>query len=148
MLTGTVGGGSSSKREKISQSKVPHGFRMYVNQCLRLFCPYLSPRQIWITITVTTTDIRSDVWSSLCDQYTYTNIFICDYTFSLVAKASWYSSICWWFFILVTQESLLDLYNKLSRKTSTDYYGQRVGPGWLKYEYNDAIWALDDGQPL
>jgi len=49
--------------------------------------------------------------------------------------------------ISVTQESLLDLYNKLSRKASTDYYGQRVGPGWLKYEYNDAIWTLDDGQP-
>ena len=48
--------------------------------------------------------------------------------------------------MLVTQESLTDLYNKLSRKASTDYYGQRVGPGWLKYEYNDAIWALDDGR--
>ncbi|KAF5330664.1 hypothetical protein D9619_005360 [Psilocybe cf. subviscida] len=43
-----------------------------------------------------------------------------------------------------TQESLLDLYNKLSRKHNTDYYGERVGPGWLKYEYNDAIWNLDD----
>ena len=45
----------------------------------------------------------------------------------------------------MTQESLLDLYNKLSRKANTDYYGARVGPGWLKYEYNDAIWNLDDG---
>lgn len=45
----------------------------------------------------------------------------------------------------VTQESLLDLYNKLSRKHNTDYYGERVGPGWLKYEYNDAVWNLDDG---
>lgn len=44
----------------------------------------------------------------------------------------------------LTQESLEDLYNKLSRKANTDYYGQRVGPGWLKYEYNDAIWSLDD----
>ncbi|KAF9053055.1 hypothetical protein BJ165DRAFT_1339604 [Panaeolus papilionaceus] len=42
------------------------------------------------------------------------------------------------------QESLHDLYNKLSRKPNTDYYGDRVGPGWLKYEYNDAIWNLDD----
>ena len=47
----------------------------------------------------------------------------------------------------MTQESLLDLYNKLSRKANTDYYGERVGPGWLKYEYNDAIWNLDDGVP-
>ncbi|KAF8809058.1 hypothetical protein BYT27DRAFT_7337446 [Phlegmacium glaucopus] len=44
----------------------------------------------------------------------------------------------------LSRESLLDLYNKLSRKANTDYYGQRVGPGWLKYEYNDAIWTLDD----
>ncbi|KAF8163581.1 hypothetical protein B0H34DRAFT_672541 [Crassisporium funariophilum] len=44
----------------------------------------------------------------------------------------------------LTQETILDLYNKLSRKTNTDYHGQRVGPGWLKYEYNDAIWNLDD----
>ncbi|KAF4615040.1 hypothetical protein D9613_002644 [Agrocybe pediades] len=44
----------------------------------------------------------------------------------------------------LTQETLLDLYNKLSRKPNTDYYGERVGPGWLKYEYNEAIWNLDD----
>ncbi|PPQ91403.1 hypothetical protein CVT25_014291 [Psilocybe cyanescens] len=44
----------------------------------------------------------------------------------------------------LTQETLLDLYNKLSRKTNTDYYGERVAPGWLKYEYNEAIWNLDD----
>ncbi|PPR01092.1 hypothetical protein CVT26_015998 [Gymnopilus dilepis] len=47
----------------------------------------------------------------------------------------------------VTRETLLDLYNKLSRKHNTDYYGERVGPGWLKYEYNDTFWNLDDGQP-
>ncbi|KAF9484678.1 hypothetical protein BDN70DRAFT_797240 [Pholiota conissans] len=44
----------------------------------------------------------------------------------------------------LTQETLFDLYNKLSRKANTDYYGERVGPGWLKYEYNEAIWNLDD----
>ncbi|KDR73629.1 hypothetical protein GALMADRAFT_71947 [Galerina marginata CBS 339.88] len=44
----------------------------------------------------------------------------------------------------LTQETLLDLYNKLSRKSNTDYYGERVGSGWLKYEYNEAIWNLDD----
>ncbi|KJA27015.1 hypothetical protein HYPSUDRAFT_132048 [Hypholoma sublateritium FD-334 SS-4] len=44
----------------------------------------------------------------------------------------------------LTQETLLDLYNKLSRKAATDYYGARVGPGWLKYEYNETVWNLDD----
>lgn len=44
----------------------------------------------------------------------------------------------------LTQDSLLSLYDTLSRKQHTDYYGERVGPGWLKYEYNDAIWNLDD----
>ncbi|KAL1743458.1 hypothetical protein HDZ31DRAFT_40888 [Schizophyllum fasciatum] len=43
-----------------------------------------------------------------------------------------------------TQESLLALYNKLSRKEHTDYEGQRVGPGWLKYEFNGTVWNLDD----
>lgn len=46
----------------------------------------------------------------------------------------------------MTQETLLDLYNKLSRKAATDYYGARVGPGWLKYEYNETVWNLDDGE--
>ncbi|RXW19636.1 hypothetical protein EST38_g6233 [Candolleomyces aberdarensis] len=44
----------------------------------------------------------------------------------------------------LTQESLDDLYDKLSRKTHTEYRGQAVGPGWLKYEYNDSVWNLDD----
>ncbi|TRM62555.1 hypothetical protein BD626DRAFT_569707 [Schizophyllum amplum] len=43
-----------------------------------------------------------------------------------------------------TQESLLALYDKLSRKAHTDYERQRVGPGWLKYEFNDTVWNLDD----
>ncbi|KAI5899559.1 uncharacterized protein SCHCODRAFT_02560891 [Schizophyllum commune H4-8] len=43
-----------------------------------------------------------------------------------------------------TQESLLALYDKLSRKEHTDYEGQRVGPGWLKYEFNGTVWNLDD----
>ncbi|EFI28358.1 hypothetical protein CC1G_13892 [Coprinopsis cinerea okayama7 len=42
------------------------------------------------------------------------------------------------------EESIDDLYNKLSRKVYTDYRGERVGPGWLKYEYNDSVWNLDD----
>ncbi|KAG5721019.1 hypothetical protein E4T56_gene4835, partial [Termitomyces sp. T112] len=43
-----------------------------------------------------------------------------------------------------TQESLHSLYDTLSRKTHTSYHGERVGPGWLKYEFNDSIWNLDD----
>jgi len=44
----------------------------------------------------------------------------------------------------LTQESLLDLCDKLSRKTGTGYTGKRVGTGWLKYEFNQTIWNLDD----
>ncbi|KAJ6630593.1 hypothetical protein B0H10DRAFT_1773980 [Mycena sp. CBHHK59/15] len=44
----------------------------------------------------------------------------------------------------VTQDSLEDLFDKLSRKSNTGYTGQRIGPGWLKYEFNHAIWNLDD----
>ncbi|KAJ7905751.1 hypothetical protein B0H14DRAFT_3079102 [Mycena olivaceomarginata] len=44
----------------------------------------------------------------------------------------------------MTQESLVDLCDKLSRKTGTGYTGQRVGVGWLKYEFNQTIWNLDD----
>ncbi|KAJ7510090.1 hypothetical protein B0H11DRAFT_1175747 [Mycena galericulata] len=44
----------------------------------------------------------------------------------------------------VTQDSLEDLYDKLSRKSGTGYAGKRVGAGWLKYEFNQTIWNLDD----
>ncbi|KAJ7632888.1 hypothetical protein FB45DRAFT_1057901 [Roridomyces roridus] len=49
----------------------------------------------------------------------------------------------------LTQDSLEDLYDKLSRKSGTGYAGQRVGPGWLKYEWApqagpSTIWNLDD----
>ncbi|KAJ7156960.1 hypothetical protein C8R43DRAFT_1234681 [Mycena crocata] len=44
----------------------------------------------------------------------------------------------------LTQDSLQDLYDKLSRKSGTGYTGKRVGAGWLKYEFNDTIWNLDD----
>lgn len=46
----------------------------------------------------------------------------------------------------VTQDSLQSLYDKLSRKTHIPHHGERVGPGWLKYEFNDSIWNLDDGK--
>ncbi|KAF9440326.1 hypothetical protein P691DRAFT_780115 [Macrolepiota fuliginosa MF-IS2] len=44
----------------------------------------------------------------------------------------------------VNQETLTTLFDKLSQKTYADYHGRRVGPGWLKYEYNGTIWNLDD----
>jgi len=44
----------------------------------------------------------------------------------------------------ITQESLAALYDKLSRKAHTDYHGERVRPGWLKYEFNSTFWQLDD----
>ncbi|KAJ6497066.1 hypothetical protein C8R47DRAFT_1184388 [Mycena vitilis] len=44
----------------------------------------------------------------------------------------------------LTQESLLDLCDKLSRKAGTGYTGKRVGPGWLKYDFNQTVWNLDD----
>lgn len=46
----------------------------------------------------------------------------------------------------VTQDSLESLYDTLSRKSHTSYRGARVGPGWLKYEFNESIWNLDDGK--
>ncbi|KAK7467287.1 hypothetical protein VKT23_004344 [Stygiomarasmius scandens] len=44
----------------------------------------------------------------------------------------------------LTQESLLSLCDKLTRKVHTAYHGERVGPGWLKYKFNETIWNLDD----
>ncbi|KAE9409505.1 hypothetical protein BT96DRAFT_969917 [Gymnopus androsaceus JB14] len=44
----------------------------------------------------------------------------------------------------ITQESLESLYDKLTRKVRNSYHGERVGPGWLKYEFNDSIWDLED----
>ncbi|KAF6763850.1 hypothetical protein DFP72DRAFT_873586 [Ephemerocybe angulata] len=52
----------------------------------------------------------------------------------------------------LTQESLEELYDKLSRKgaghlssnSNGQSYPPRIGPGWLKYEYNGSVWNLDD----
>lgn len=38
------------------------------------------------------------------------------------------------------------MFDKLSRKANTGANGARVGPGWVKYEWNEVIWNLDDGQ--
>ncbi|KAI0306630.1 hypothetical protein B0F90DRAFT_787124 [Multifurca ochricompacta] len=45
----------------------------------------------------------------------------------------------------VASDPLTSLFDKLSRKRNTDYHGKRVGPGWLKYEWNGSVWNLDDG---
>ncbi|KAF8637349.1 hypothetical protein AX17_002848 [Amanita inopinata Kibby_2008] len=44
----------------------------------------------------------------------------------------------------LTQEDLGSLYDKLTRKVHSQYHGQRVSPGWLKYEFNGTVWNLDD----
>ncbi|KAI0318928.1 hypothetical protein OF83DRAFT_878109 [Amylostereum chailletii] len=44
----------------------------------------------------------------------------------------------------ITEDSLLSLFDKLSRKQATEFYGRRVGAGWLKYEWNGTVWNLDD----
>ncbi|KAJ7582926.1 hypothetical protein C8J56DRAFT_236293 [Mycena floridula] len=45
---------------------------------------------------------------------------------------------------IVTQELLVDLFDKLTRKVHSTYQGARVTANWLKYEFNDAVWSLDD----
>ncbi|KAL0577947.1 hypothetical protein V5O48_004054 [Marasmius crinis-equi] len=47
-----------------------------------------------------------------------------------------------------TEDTLDDLYHKLQKKVNAHpIYGKnrhRVGPGWLKYEFNGTAWNLDD----
>jgi hypothetical protein len=50
--------------------------------------------------------------------------------------------------VLVTTDTLPSLFDKLSRKSDTEIHGQRVGPGWLKYEWNGSVWDLNDGTHL
>jgi hypothetical protein len=45
----------------------------------------------------------------------------------------------------LNEESLIALFDKLTRKAHHEYQGSRVGPGWLKYEWNDGVWDLGDG---
>lgn len=47
-----------------------------------------------------------------------------------------------------TEDSLETLYEKLTRKLAAVYHGQAVGPGWVKYSWNESTWNLDDGEPL
>ena len=52
----------------------------------------------------------------------------------------------------VTQETLQALFSKLSKKTELleDERGRidHVGPGWVKYEFQDNVWNLDDGASI
>jgi len=43
-----------------------------------------------------------------------------------------------------SEDSLETLYDKLTRKVYNAYHGQAVGPGWVKYSWNDSTWNLDD----
>jgi len=42
------------------------------------------------------------------------------------------------------QDTLESLFHKLTRKIHAGSKGDIVGPGWLKYEWNDNVWNLDD----
>ncbi|KAH9063492.1 hypothetical protein EDB87DRAFT_1604029 [Lactarius vividus] len=44
----------------------------------------------------------------------------------------------------ISNDTLTLLFDKLSRKNNTEFHGKRVGPGWLKYEWNGSVWNLDD----
>ncbi|TFK54746.1 hypothetical protein OE88DRAFT_1710557 [Heliocybe sulcata] len=46
----------------------------------------------------------------------------------------------------LSSDSLKNLFDTLSRKAHTDYHGERVGPGWVKYEWNGTAWNMDDGE--
>jgi hypothetical protein len=45
----------------------------------------------------------------------------------------------------VATDSLAQLFDKLTRKRNTEFYGKGVGPRWLKYEWSGSVWNLDDG---
>jgi hypothetical protein len=49
------------------------------------------------------------------------------------------------FWDVVNDETMQQLYDKLTRKCRTEFHGQRVGPGWIKYYWNDTVWNLEDG---
>ncbi|KAI0054002.1 hypothetical protein FA95DRAFT_1529844 [Auriscalpium vulgare] len=44
----------------------------------------------------------------------------------------------------IAEETVTALFDKLSRKHNTEFYGKRVGPNWIKYESNGSVWNLDD----
>ncbi|KAI0362429.1 hypothetical protein OH77DRAFT_1416685 [Trametes cingulata] len=42
------------------------------------------------------------------------------------------------------EDSLQTLFDKLSKKTVAELNGRHVRPGWVKYEWNNTVWNLDD----
>ncbi|KIK97107.1 hypothetical protein PAXRUDRAFT_10387 [Paxillus rubicundulus Ve08.2h10] len=44
----------------------------------------------------------------------------------------------------LNDETMQQLYDKLTRKCRSEFCGQRVGPGWIKYYWNDTVWNLED----
>lgn len=44
----------------------------------------------------------------------------------------------------LTGESLQQLCDKLTRKCRAEFRNKRVGPGWIKYVWKNAVWNLDD----
>lgn len=50
--------------------------------------------------------------------------------------------------MLDTLDTLDSLFDKLSKKTSAEFHGESVQPGWVKYSWNDSTWNLDDGKYL
>ncbi len=51
---------------------------------------------------------------------------------------------------LVVQDTLQSLFSKLDKKYYVGSLSEEhsIGPGWLKYEWNDSVWNLDDGASL
>ena len=49
---------------------------------------------------------------------------------------------------LVTQETLDGLLLKISQKIASSPEGRNtpIGQGWVKYDWNDNVWNLDDGK--
>lgn len=47
--------------------------------------------------------------------------------------------------LLDTEDTLDSIYDKLTRKLANERRGRVVGPGWVKYSWNDSTWNLDDG---
>ncbi|KAI0086184.1 hypothetical protein BDY19DRAFT_365442 [Irpex rosettiformis] len=43
-----------------------------------------------------------------------------------------------------TLDTLEGLFDKLGRKTSAEFHGEPVQPGWVKYSWNGSTWNLDD----
>lgn len=48
--------------------------------------------------------------------------------------------------LIDTEDTLLTLFDKISKKSHAEFHGRRVKSGWVKYSWNDSIWNLDDGK--